>query len=1646
MSLIIRLTDAPQPADAPAYGTKAPVEKGYRVTVDGQRAFFHDTSKEAPTHLREQPRLTEKHRGDVYITPCAGVLEAFKGASTEAEEQNDVVMRSFLGSIQERVAERQNISVVVRSTQTAAAMGSGDFFDSIAQAVTTAVSSSADRALQIVADEQAKERQMQRLLQSDEGESATQQSVAPKPPTMTRPATHSSAKKSALGMSPSAELRLRTMSGQRSRTANVVLSPRSSSARQRFTLLAASSESELFPPPSHCVAGLVPQSFIARPPDAAAPSIIARRHTVDVSGKDGKVAQRRQHQLAKRRATMAILEQLSQEDAQPVDPIKGNGWGAEVRYLAFNGNSSVLALPSIPKFEEFIKSFQIDFWLKTDCRMSDGRRNIFHVMEGQRAEVGMNFQIGLNFQTDFDEHIRIYIRDAGNRVMEVLAPLPSGFTTGHDFHHVMIRIRNIETGKVEVSIDGEPNDRLRYVQQEHPSAFNPWPHSRVYIGSYVDDSNHVQQCIRGGICELRLWKGNEAKPFQRWSLLGDRTVIAKTLESASEIRESIHHPPEVCPFFDGSLVLNMGTMGLMGEMLGCCGFEVRFKTSVVGRSMSLLGVTDSQHKMSEVGIVLNAEPVLSKERFRYHEHHITCFVVDSNGSCLSLLVRGTDRQHVMDGQWHTLQWKVIDSELNKVEVRIDGIAQDILLVYREGPTDFCTLNDYMCVGGHNVRNWKNRNPFYGCIKSVAVTIRGEPFATLPMNEGPGAAICQDHSGHHNHGLLVHADGGDAKRNEVNWVPCFDTVDDEKEKDATQVAASTVVIHKSNVVSIAAVRFGALFDQNGAIQESIVDLFTHRNLELNITDLHISGPQKRGWESWRVLPQEAWHVVESSGMLKEMIPQALRLNDKSGHMLLVLRIGDCHISLIDINGPIVPSHASFDCNMLKWKYAIAMNGTKGKREQMLNQMVVGLERMLVEVSAHPTITARLDPRNQKESPVAANDLVKTLAARGIPSSLALTVHGLLLNSEHASHLSIVYNVPKVCSEEEAASIAVVSRAIHNSALSRAAKLIQRNWRGHTARERVQGLEQQRKLRKQQVEEILSLRRANPLVQPKKNLRAILITAHEFITEALPAIHSFNVSELSDALKGQGYNVEHIKNPSRTAVNKAISSIEPDSSTFVYISGYGGAVRVRQAPMFSQYRLSTTLQEGHQRAALELEATLEFKKTAMLFFGDYQEALRQEAAKASKKQGKKAAPAKNAAAQAQQSRHVEENFRVAREELLKDETENRTLKLQKEYEHEVALIQKEIRQVINAAQDFEDNFCAKADAAPSNFFLPSECRTVEPLGQEVFHVEDMVFRALQRQLPPMGFQAIVAVDLVPLTPGACGVGLLASSTGHTFRFPYEPEQRHLLSWHLRKAMQGYMPKVAVKSKEAILQGAVETPDTQRDWRSLASYMAHKMVDSCRSKNGKEILSEVSRETSYTADLVPVRNVITTEGKERIRRELETRRSQATAVFAVDSLKVTSDMANEFKAFIQNVTINETAPLNTVLLTFLRYNQGIDGIKMDALAVEIDRCAPANNQEVTYQLTLSAQGVAIAFQSPNGDKQKIQQWINSVAARSISWKIPAAPFSTPRELEVERIEILFAVKVAGNQRKMKHFLKQRMMTPLPFSTIRFVSITMD
>lgn len=69
-------------------------------------------------------------------------------------------------------------------------------------------------------------------------------------------------------------------------------------------------------------------------------------------------------------------------------------------------------------------------------------------------------------------------------------------------------------------------------------------------------------------------------------------------------------------------------------------------------------------------------------------------------------------------------------------------------------------------------------------------------------------------------------------------------------------------------------------------------------------------------------------------------------------MLALRIGDCIITLLHLNEPLMPSQSTFDINMRKWHYAYSITGNHGKQTLMQRRMIEGLEKVLNEVSIDP----------------------------------------------------------------------------------------------------------------------------------------------------------------------------------------------------------------------------------------------------------------------------------------------------------------------------------------------------------------------------------------------------------------------------------------------------------------------------------------------------------------------------------------------------------------------------------------------------------------------------------------------------------------------------------------------------------------------
>ena len=318
--------------------------------------------------------------------------------------------------------------------------------------------------------------------------------------------------------------------------------------------------------------------------------------------------------------------------------------------------------------------------------------------------------------------------------------------------------------------------------------------------------------------------------------------------------------PLACPYFDGwRTCLSVPCLTSVGEYLHAFSFDVRFNTTVTNRTMCLFGVQDSQRRKAELMIVLNAEPVFNmggsrgssggtqppsngqdgssgaskgassnapppppnfQQRLRHAPYSATVMLTDSAGRTMAGLIRFNERFHVCDGTWHTITWKVIDSESNKMEIRIDGAAVDSIVTIREGPRSFLNFSNWLCVGGCNVRGWRVQYPFQGLIRMMRFTVRGDVACDLQLNQGCGASVSPDLSGHGFHGIYMDATVMSERRHGLVWLPQFDekytngngadgTNGGDEGGSGGQSAADSVRLYKRNDVRVALLCFGAV---------------------------------------------------------------------------------------------------------------------------------------------------------------------------------------------------------------------------------------------------------------------------------------------------------------------------------------------------------------------------------------------------------------------------------------------------------------------------------------------------------------------------------------------------------------------------------------------------------------------------------------------------------------------------------------------------------------------------------------------------------------------------------------------------------------------------------------------------------------------
>ncbi|CAD2219249.1 hypothetical protein, conserved [Angomonas deanei] len=755
------------------------------------------------------------------------------------------------------------------------------------------------------------------------------------------------------------------------------------------------------------------------------------------------------------------------------------------------------------------------------------------------------------------------------------------------------------------------------------------------------------------------------------------------------------------------------------------------------------------------------------------------------------------------------------------------------------------------------------------------------------------------------------------------------------------------------------------------------------------------------------------------------------------MMVVIRIGDCFVTLLHVQEVELPKGSTYNCNMLKWHYPYMVEGVHGRRELLLNRMVEAMEGVLVCDTLTPFTTAKLGPLNTSGSQsIVSEDIIRTLQNSGKPWYLASVLHHNLLNSEYGSSLHIVHRIFPRMTYDEAAAVALFNKKLHDGTKEKASLVIQRNWKGKLAKMQATKKGNERQLQDRKVEEIRTFR-MNPAVQARATLTALIITLTRPKCAAVPPLVA-PVDDLIEALQKQGYTVEHLDNVPLPSLTKIVSQVDTDKCNFIFIVGYGGIMNLKQPPIFALQSLHLSLQEGAARAAIALESGKEYRRLMNVMKAeqaDLKPAKKKKAAKATNVKKKK--PDEIEAEQ----RQFESECRAALNAVEQGETFSRDA-IQKEWENEVLLLSKTIRQSVVATRDFEAQFRPAEGKEPSCYLYPCECGRIEPYANHVLDVEDVIRAALHRQAPPIGLQSIIAFDLAPITPYAQGMSCIASSTGNTLRVVYKPQQKLLATNTITKAFNGLLPQVSATGKYAILSGGIETASNQRDWKSFASYYLTKLRDCCTTEQYRALREELDREVPFTAELIPVRQIILTDDvRERMKRDNDAQKVNVQMTFGVGNLKVQSDMFSVFRNILGDIPLSEITFVNQVNFLFTESNKGIDGIQLSQLEEEIEKLRP-ERCAVPISLRVTADGARLTFESQDSsDRLSITQWLNSIVVRSLTWQIESQPLEGYRRLDIDYTEYLYSIKTTCSLLRFTQLQKQQCKEPIPQPHIRFL-----
>lgn len=806
------------------------------------------------------------------------------------------------------------------------------------------------------------------------------------------------------------------------------------------------------------------------------------------------------------------------------------------------------------------KILVISFWMMCDGSAdNDRQQGVFHFFDAHEA----NYRVCMMLHTNdlgFHEHGHslISVRDSHGKKLE--ATISDDIANG-SWHFIEVRIKPSEK-QVEVFVD-DKSAKMKTHVGDSASAFHDSRPKIAFFGALAELSTDGTKCpccfFKGSLMDFNISELYSGKKFASYSFRGAETgnkdATFTQPDFSGDVPYELRMFPQTSPSFDGSeRFVNIGTVGDLGLMMDGTTFDIVFRTSCTNEKMALMGVVDSVGKHPGFGIELNTNTQMQLQRYM-----MTFWIQDRSGSQVRVTA---ELSSAFDDHWHTLSVRIVDLEAQKFKVRLDGRLCDAVVHNTLGPPkDLMAYTQFVTIGAINMRG-EVRRFLRGSLKRVTICRtrddQDEPLADWNLNEGPGAIIAMDSTSHGFNGIYFLKSG-------TKGAMFFPTdIEGDGASDEVQTVTKGVVRYSNNVVTMALCTIATYIDSSGFVKERVHDLFNNKYFDELEQVPHfgfnsrVCADDKRMFQT---IPEDCYVRVVPNDYLQTFRNAMTKVDDsKHSHTVFVLRLGDASFTVMDLASLKKTPKATFSPAQLSWTDAVNMFGNTNKINFAINSSLTKLDKLLLHCGAHPQLYKR-------------SLFLKPSVHCTFDSFIANVASFALLASKEPTQLYMMHLMaPKTRCNEGLHSLLLVERMRREDRVH-AAIVIQKLYRWRKAHKRYLerlGMKKEADMRR---DRIALLRKQHPkeILEKEKRL-ALLIFCNDFDYD--PSMTSSrakfdDMTTLPRLFEALGFKCELMLNPSRKNIldglnRKKQEQLASDAMLYVHFVGVGGLDCYHQEP--------------------------------------------------------------------------------------------------------------------------------------------------------------------------------------------------------------------------------------------------------------------------------------------------------------------------------------------------------------------------------------------------------------------------------------------------------------------------------------------------